>query len=229
MARIKLHSEHFAGLNRENLRARLAALRVEYPTADINARRQRNYGNGYSITVTGEGSGRIQTRGHCQFCGAEQVVKHGKLVLHGYERPGNGWTHGRCPGVREVPLQASQELTERWLESSRTQLEAARDRQVGARAEEKVAQQLWIDDKTEKAPPPPRRGGRALTEDERERRLAAYRTWEGRYPIRARAEQAGERLSDVVRLVRQLESQITHFETLLGWKLLNTPLPQREV
>lgn len=45
--------------------------------------------------------------GVCQICENEQIVKSGKLVLHGYERPGHGYINGRCWGVGELPWSVS--------------------------------------------------------------------------------------------------------------------------
>lgn len=48
--------------------------------------------------------------GECQVCGQFQVVKGGTLVLHGYNRPGNGYITGRCWGELHVPFQLSCEV-----------------------------------------------------------------------------------------------------------------------
>lgn len=48
-----------------------------------------------------------KTAGTCQFCFAKQMLHKDKLVLHGYKRPGHGYTIGRCPGVDELPYQLS--------------------------------------------------------------------------------------------------------------------------
>jgi hypothetical protein len=110
--RVKLHSEQVYSLNRDTLRAKLIELAARFPGAEIKHRRLPNYGHGYTISVHGEGEAtRIQLRGHCQFCGNHQVVKDGVLVLHGYQRPGNGWIFGRCPGAAEKPLQVDETIT----------------------------------------------------------------------------------------------------------------------
>lgn len=45
--------------------------------------------------------------GTCGFCGKEQRVQDNQLVLHGYKRPGHGYTEGRCPGVGNPPYELS--------------------------------------------------------------------------------------------------------------------------
>jgi len=53
-----------------------------------------------------------QHRGHCQKCGAIQVVLHtGKLADHGYTVP-NGYFQGTCQGSHELPLQISRVITD---------------------------------------------------------------------------------------------------------------------
>jgi hypothetical protein len=58
--------------------------------------------------------------GECQCCFRFQVTK-GKeqlgMVLHGYERPGDGWIEGRCWGVGELPFELSCERTKEWREN----------------------------------------------------------------------------------------------------------------
>jgi len=43
----------------------------------------------------------------CQICEGIQKLNKGKMVLHGYKRPGIGWTVGRCPGAGHVPYSES--------------------------------------------------------------------------------------------------------------------------
>ncbi len=48
--------------------------------------------------------------GECQVCGSFQVVNKGHLVLHGYQRPGDGAINGRCWGETHVPFELSCEV-----------------------------------------------------------------------------------------------------------------------
>jgi hypothetical protein len=48
--------------------------------------------------------------GNCQICEGDQKLHEGHMVHHGYRRPGDGYIHGDCPGVHEVPYEVSCEL-----------------------------------------------------------------------------------------------------------------------
>lgn len=45
--------------------------------------------------------------GECQICAHRQIVQKGNLVLHGYERPGTGMTHGQCYGYGYAAYEVS--------------------------------------------------------------------------------------------------------------------------
>jgi hypothetical protein len=53
--------------------------------------------------------------GNCQICEGDQKVQEGRMVHHGYTRPGDGHTHGSCPGVAEAPYEVSCELLKHYL------------------------------------------------------------------------------------------------------------------
>lgn len=48
--------------------------------------------------------------GNCQICEGDFKLHLGKMVHHGYKRPGHGYIVGDCPGVFEVPYEVSCEL-----------------------------------------------------------------------------------------------------------------------
>jgi len=53
----------------------------------------------------------------CQVCANQQKVDaRGKLVLHGYLRPGHGWIIGKCFGVAALPFPETDRL-EYWEKS----------------------------------------------------------------------------------------------------------------
>jgi hypothetical protein len=60
--------------------------------------------------------------GNCQVCEADQKLHSGMLVLHGYQRPGDGYAHGRCPGVDAAPYEVSCELVKSYLLQVRASL-----------------------------------------------------------------------------------------------------------
>jgi len=45
--------------------------------------------------------------GECQICGRSQKLRGGKLVPHGYTRPGWGHVVGNCPGAGYAPYELS--------------------------------------------------------------------------------------------------------------------------
>jgi hypothetical protein len=53
--------------------------------------------------------------GTCQACFGLQALRKNAIVLHGYRRPGTGFTEGRCQGADELPYELSCELSKRWL------------------------------------------------------------------------------------------------------------------
>jgi hypothetical protein len=54
--------------------------------------------------------------GTCQACFGLQALRKSAIVLHGYRRPGTGFTEGRCQGADELPYELSCDLSKRWLE-----------------------------------------------------------------------------------------------------------------
>lgn len=64
--------------------------------------------------------------GTCPACFNEQCLKDGKMVLHGYRRPGFGWIEGKCFGVEWRPYEVSNEGTIGSLVYWRQQLEEAK-------------------------------------------------------------------------------------------------------
>lgn len=45
--------------------------------------------------------------GNCQLCEADQKLHQGRMVHHGYQRPGDGYIVGDCPGVHQEPYEVS--------------------------------------------------------------------------------------------------------------------------
>lgn len=53
----------------------------------------------------------VRPRAECQICEREQALTtDGKMVHHGYERPGHGWIIGDCFGVGHKPYTATSAL-----------------------------------------------------------------------------------------------------------------------
>lgn len=54
-------------------------------------------------------------QGTCAVCQGTFKVRDGKMVLHGYQRPGDGYIDGRCWGEGAVPWELSPEAAESFL------------------------------------------------------------------------------------------------------------------
>lgn len=46
----------------------------------------------------------------CQICECQQATRNGRMVHHGYKRPGDGYQHGDCYGVGHAPYPATDAL-----------------------------------------------------------------------------------------------------------------------
>lgn len=56
--------------------------------------------------------------GTCGVCFQNIKLNDGRIVLHGYKRPGTGSVHGNCFGTGYQPFELSPEATEKWLKES---------------------------------------------------------------------------------------------------------------
>lgn len=59
---------------------------------------------------------KIQIRGNCQCCGADQAVKSGRMSKHGYTVE-SGWFNGVCDGQHYAPLQSDRTHTDLIIKS----------------------------------------------------------------------------------------------------------------
>jgi hypothetical protein len=101
-----------------------------------------NTANGFVCTTTGSGSyaqvnvfrveqveTTTQTRGVCQGCGGDVAIVDGVTSLHGYKRPGHGWTEGRCFGAQISPANVTLDHTH-YLMFSCTELAIAHEKRA---------------------------------------------------------------------------------------------------
>jgi hypothetical protein len=66
--------------------------------------------------------------GTCQWCFGEYKTNSKKLVvLHGYARPGYGYTIGQCSGVGHAPFEYSHELTDKRVEMLKSEIANGKD------------------------------------------------------------------------------------------------------
>ena len=64
----------------------------------------------------------LENTGSCGVCFANVKLREGKLVLHGYERPGDGQIAGRCIGTGLLPYEVSTDGLEAKLDWMREEL-----------------------------------------------------------------------------------------------------------
>lgn len=157
----------------------------------------------YELTTV---EGRLRHRGYCQVCGHAQVVDEvtGKLVLHGYTRPGDGYVIGRCPGADQRSLNVDKTITTACFEHAVTWLaEAKRDYEAAQAATAAARRALWNgearleDDAYRTKPKPPRKPAKwegrvafARYDDKMKAYQEAFTTWAAQFPLSAAIEQA---------------------------------------
>jgi hypothetical protein len=192
-------------------------------------------------TVT-QVEGRLRHRGVCQVCGREQVVDEttGKLVLHGYKRPGYGSIHSECPGIGELSLNVSDKITQDILRSLQLQqragekemvlLEEIYDKMSRAkhpRSGKQIEDGAWADIPEKR----PVRGGKYTSEalEAAKWDRAAMIVWANEWPITA-AYRTAQRARDEHRShMYRLASGISFYTDLLARKITGTPLREEVV
>lgn len=100
----------------------------------------------YETTMT---AGRVQFRGICQGCGSSVAIDNVRTSLHGYNRPGYGYTVGRCPGAQERPANMTLALTHEiigQLTRAAVTLDAAAERHDAEAATHEVPIGMWASD-----------------------------------------------------------------------------------
>ena len=68
--------------------------------------------------------------GTCGVCFANVKLDGGRLVLHGYQRPGDGMAHGRCWGVDRAPFEISPDATRDYTDRGLTPRREGMERRV---------------------------------------------------------------------------------------------------
>jgi len=225
---------------RENTKARRAWLAAE--AARLNAQPETE------AKIVGQGSyqrisvyrvtqveGRLRHRGVCQCCGRTQVVDGGVLVLHGYNRPGDGAIMGRCPGTNEKPLNVDKTLTDAWYANAVKKHEAAEIAETAAAQEEKAA--LGALYRGDEAIEPdawqeqPRRVNSYDYNGRPEARLAAvmayreaFTRWAAKFPLHGRYERAQIAHREARNTAWQAKQEREHFAGLLASGAYGSPL-----
>lgn len=106
---------------------------------------------GFVCTITGSGSyevvnvfrevevaSRTQMRGVCQACGGQQAIVRGVVALHGYTRPGDGYTVGRCYGSGCKPANVEVTITRAVITMCEETAAKLRAEAAAVRAEEEA-------------------------------------------------------------------------------------------
>jgi hypothetical protein len=223
---------------RENTKARRAWLAAE--VARLNAEpntEAKIVGTGsyqrISVYTVTQVEGRLRQRGVCQCCGNAQVVDGGVLVLHGYNRPGDGAIIGRCPGMDEKPLNVEKRLTEAWHADAITRHVIAEEALEAAKQEEHDARQALYSKSGEvefgswnskpRQPDTWRLSAAAKVDAGREYR-AQMAVWAAQFPLHGRVE-AAEYAHSVARNTEwQWRQTRDHFAALLASGTYGSPL-----
>jgi hypothetical protein len=184
----------------------------------------------WTITYT---EGRVRLRGICQLCGRSQVVESGTMVLHGYKRPGDGATYGRCPGTGKKPLQSESRLT---VLARMSELEVAeRIAEALPKAEalaQKARDAYYATEayKTEARMPEKRyRSWGKPTSEEREAYAKALDAWKVANPISYRHAATQEQVSLLRTGLQNAEAAAEFYGNLIDLHLVGTPLEEEVV
>lgn len=189
-------------------------------------------------TVTQQ-EGRLRHRGTCQVCGREQVVDEttGKLVLHGYKRPGYGFVYNECPGMGELPLNVTDALTkkiladvtmqlngvERALTKAESRVAAANSALYGHDVE--IEKGAWADlPKSRKLA-----RGEEYSADELRMQKARQLVWANEWPLTAEASAAKQDRDDTQSAKWKVKSAVDFYTDLLKMKITGTALREEVV
>lgn len=82
--------------------------------------------------------------GTCGICHNIQKLQQGKLVLHGYTRPGYGWIQGSCFGVKYQPWELSPKAVEDYIKQLDTWIPATKADLGDVKRQTEVS--VYIDD-----------------------------------------------------------------------------------
>lgn len=226
---------------RENTKARRAWLAeklaevLQQPNTEAKITGNGSYQQ-ISVWTLVAKEGRERFRGVCQYCGNLQVVQDGVMVLHGYERPGDGMVYGRCAGVGHRPLNHSDVLTKGWLVSftqdhanAQVALEQAEADVKAAKAAiypngyagERLEDGAYLD-----KPRAPRYATDVAAVAEYHR---LYTAWAKRFPLTAAIAAAEQRHAECRNQEWQLLCMVRHFTELLDRKAQGTPLTREVV
>jgi hypothetical protein len=188
-----------------------------------------------SVWELTEVEGRLRYRGTCQFCGHEQVVQDGVLVLHGYKRPGDGYVFGRCPAVGLRPLNMEISHTEMWLAEAKIAFNTATELLEKATAyTRKMADELYgpsITDnfRMEAAMAKPSKPYKFKDKDAELRYVEERRVWAEQFPLPAAYDRAVKDESTANHNHWVALENLRHFEYLIEKKIFGTPLKQEVV
>lgn len=238
---------------RENTKARRAwlAAEVERLNAEPNTEAKVVGMGSYqrvSVWHVTQVQGRVRLRGVCQCCGNAQVVSADRqgvlvLVLHGYNRPGWGYTVGRCPGTGEQALNQDKVLTETWHAQNVAWHERAQAALTAAEVREQAASRaLYAGDVYDREPgahqarprdPRDKYSRVRKTTTEKAAELLAYRNelkvWRKQYPLHGAYETAKAVHQDARTTEYKASQAREHFARLLASGVHGTPLTEEVV
>jgi hypothetical protein len=254
-----------------NTKARRAWLATELAKIQAEANRDgKIVGTGsyqrISVYEVIQVEGRLRHRGICQCCGGSQVVDReridcavpeyidsqknptwnaeqvGVLVMHGYNRPGDGYLIGKCPGVGHAPLNASNRLTTKWQTESNELLATRNEELAAAEVEKRVALDALypsggnrVEDGAQLARPkyPTMRTKPGFHTDEEKAKIATYEqaqaAWALQFPMSARYVLADAAERDAQTSQWRAQQQANHFNRLMTDGTFGSPLTEEIV
>lgn len=194
-----------------------------------------SYAHVAEYTITDK-TGRTRLRGTCQWCDCAQVVEDGVMVLHGYRRPGDGYTVGRCPAVGQPSLHTHKDITVKAHEqyAAETVERAAVLKKADAALKAFTAKHGdW--QSGDYSFPDAHRFEIGKREFGKAREIdtvkyeAAIKAWRTEHPLSAKKRDLAEKLSDARQAHGFSESMRDHFAGLLKANIYGTPIPQEVV
>lgn len=226
---------------RDNTKARRAWLAAKAAEIDATPNHSAKIvGQGsyqvVSVYETVQVAGRLRHRGVCQYCGASQVVQAGRMVLHGYNRPGWGYIVNRCPGVELAPFNTEKVYTERWLEFERRVLPGLEAKAAEFNGQADAAQTAyraageneWNARNSYPLPPLRVRRGHG-TEEENAALVAAVEAWRAKFPKFAAWQVSFGAASDARGAVSSCKNRIFFWSEMLAGKIHGSPLTEEVI
>jgi archaeosine-15-forming tRNA-guanine transglycosylase len=236
--RTKVNTVHPPREVRDNTKARRAWLAEELERVNaLSGQEGKIVGTGsyqsISVYKVEQVSGRLRHRGSCQFCGNSQVSDRKGMVLHGYQRPGDGYIFGQCPGVGRKPLNQDKTFTERWhAEAVKAEADARAEKAVRESVKTETCRRLYAErdaDTSQGWVEMPHPNHRFAVPEQDEEFKRKFKDWAARFPLHAASKRAEAAYESARTAHWQAEQNVRHFTMLLESGIYGTPLTEEVV